>query len=56
MVLQRLLAFVVTRGILVCLVQIGHIIMYVLNSRNMLFWSVTASTLSSGIMLNSIIF
>ncbi|KAF9455487.1 hypothetical protein BDZ94DRAFT_1316177 [Collybia nuda] len=37
-VLQRLLAFTITRGILVCLVQIGHILMYVLDSRNLLFW------------------
>ncbi|KAF9455784.1 hypothetical protein BDZ94DRAFT_481887 [Collybia nuda] len=39
MVLQRLLDFVVTRGILITLVQIGHVIMYIHDPKNMLFWS-----------------
>jgi hypothetical protein len=40
MVLQRILIFTVTRGILVSLVQVAHIIMYVMDPRNLLFWSV----------------
>ncbi|KAF9455807.1 hypothetical protein BDZ94DRAFT_530684 [Collybia nuda] len=37
-VLQRLLVFSVTRGILICFAQTGHILMYFLNSTNLLFW------------------
>lgn len=40
MMLQQILVFTVTRGILVCLVQVGHIVMYVFDPKNMLFWQV----------------
>ncbi|KAF9455373.1 hypothetical protein BDZ94DRAFT_1278280 [Collybia nuda] len=38
LVIHRILYFTVTRGILVCLVQIGHVAMYILDPENILFW------------------
>ncbi|KAF9455808.1 hypothetical protein BDZ94DRAFT_1205400 [Collybia nuda] len=37
-VIQQLLIFSVTRGIVICLAQVGHIVMYFLNPANMLSW------------------
>lgn len=45
MVLRHLLAFTLTRGILVSLVQVAHIVMYVLDPSNLLFWSVASPVL-----------
>jgi len=39
-ILQRLLMYTASRGILVTFVQIGHIVMYFLDPSNFMFWSV----------------
>lgn len=38
-VIQHLLIFTITRGILISLAQVGHIIMYTISPDNVLFWS-----------------
>lgn len=38
MILHRLLMYSITRGILIILVQVGHIVMYVVDPSNVLFW------------------
>jgi uncharacterized membrane protein YGL010W len=38
MVLHRFLMYFTTRGILITLVQIGHITMYLVNPSNLFFW------------------
>lgn len=40
MIFHRLLMYSITRGILITLVQVGHIVMYVVDPSNVLFWSV----------------
>jgi hypothetical protein len=38
MIFHQLVMYLVTRGILVTLLQIGHIVMYAVDPSNLLFW------------------
>jgi hypothetical protein len=38
MILHQLLMYTITRGILILVVQIGHVIMYLADPTKMLFW------------------
>jgi hypothetical protein len=38
MILHQLLMYTITRGILIAVVQIGHVIMYLVDPTKMLFW------------------
>ncbi|KAG6915144.1 hypothetical protein DXG01_013061 [Tephrocybe rancida] len=44
--LQRLVIYIASRGILITAVQVGHIIMYLVNPSNLLFWLSIHLTLS----------